>query len=110
MAYTQVLDALGQPTRLALFERLRRRPHTVGELAAISRLRQPTVSQHLAVLRKARLVAARRKGTQRFYGVDQHGLAELRRYVEGFWDDVLVAYASADPAPPQSRRTRRTGR
>ena len=110
MAYIQVLEALGQPTRLALFERLRRRPHTVGELATRSRLRQPTVSQHLAVLRKARLVAARREGTHRFYGVDGRGLADLRRFVEGFWGDVLAAYASADPVPPRSRQGGRSGR
>ena len=104
MAYEQVLEALADPTRRALFERMRRRPHTVGELAEIAGIRQPTVSQHLRVLREAQLVTDRRDGTRRYYGATREGLAELRRYVESLWDDVLTAYAADDPAPPGARR------
>jgi DNA-binding transcriptional ArsR family regulator len=104
MAYDTVLAALADPTRRGLFERTRRRPHTVGELAALTRLRQPTVSQHLRVLESARLVRARPDGTRRYYSASREGLADLRRYVESMWDDVLAAYASADPNPPERRR------
>ena len=100
MAYGTVMVALADPTRRALFERLRSRPHTVGELARIARIRQPSVSQHLRVLRGARLVRDRREGTRRYYSASQEGLAELRRYVERMWDDVLTAYAAGDPRPP----------
>jgi DNA-binding transcriptional ArsR family regulator len=100
MAYGTVMMALADPTRRALFERLRSRPHTVGELARIAKIRQPSVSQHLRVLRGARLVRDRREGTRRYYSVSQEGLAELRRYVERMWDDVLSAYAAADPHAP----------
>jgi DNA-binding transcriptional ArsR family regulator len=106
MTYGIVLQALADPTRRALFERLRRRPHTVGELAELANIRQPTVSQHLQVLRDARLVKDRREGTRRYYSPDREGLAELRKYLESFWDDVLVAYAADDPELP-SRRSRR---
>ena len=101
MAYSTVLAALADPTRRRLYERLRRRPHTVGELARLARVTQPAVSQHLRVLRQARLVTDRREGTRRHYRATTDGLAELRRYVESLWDDVLAAYAAADPAPPR---------
>ena len=108
MAYGDVLTALADPTRRALFERLRRRPYTVGELATLARVRQPTISQHLRVLRDADLVTDRRDGTRRYYSATTSGLAELRAYVESLWDDVLSAYAAADPNPPKSvRRTKR---
>ena len=97
--------ALADPTRRALFERLRSRPHTVGELARIAKIQQPSVSQHLRVLRGARLVRDRREGTRRYYSASQEGLAELRRYVEKMWDDVLTAYAAEDSSPSKSRVT-----
>lgn len=95
--------ALADPTRRLLFERLRSRPHTVGELARIAKIQQPSVSQHLRVLRGARLVRDRREGTRRYYSASQEGLAELRRYVERMWDDVLAAYAAEDSHPPRTR-------
>jgi DNA-binding transcriptional ArsR family regulator len=105
MTYGTILQALADPTRRMLYERLRTRPHTVGELAQLARVRQPTVSQHLRVLRTAQLVTDRRDGTRRYYSASREGLAELRRYVETLWDDVLAAYAADDPNPP-ARRTR----
>ena len=101
MAYHSTLTALADPTRRRLYERLRRRPHTVGELARLARVTQPAVSHHLRVLRQARLVTDRREGTRRHYRATTDGLAELRRYVESLWDDVLAAYAADDPAPPR---------
>ena len=96
MAYELVLAALADPTRRYLFEQLRQRARTVGELAELARIRQPTVSQHLQVLRRAQLVTDRRDGTRRFYSADRTGLHELRAYVESMWDDVLAAYAAQD--------------
>ncbi len=101
MAYQSALVALADPTRRRLYERLRQRPHTVGELARLARVTQPAVSQHLRVLRRARLVTDRREGTRRHYRATPEGLAELRRYVESLWDDVLAAYAADDPTPPR---------
>lgn len=93
MAYTHVLEALADPTRRLLFESLWHGERTVGELAELADIRQPTASQHLQALREARLVTDRRDGTRRYYSADPAGLAELRRYVESFWDGVLAAYA-----------------
>lgn len=105
MAYAKVLTALADPTRRRLYERLRARSRTVGELARFARITQPAASQHLRVLRQARLVTSRRDGTRRHYRASPDGLAELRRYLESLWDDVLAAYAAADPAPPKKGRS-----
>ena len=111
MTYGNALYALADPTRRALFERLHRRPQTVGELADWAEIRQPTVSQHLSVLREARLVTDRRDGTRRIYSSDSEGLAGLLQYLESFWYDVDAAYAAdagAGRRTPSSARTRKT--
>ncbi|HEU5260881.1 MAG TPA: metalloregulator ArsR/SmtB family transcription factor [Gemmatimonadales bacterium] len=95
MAYSDPLAALADPTRRALFERLRRRPHAVGELARALGVTQPAVSQHLKALRRARLVRDQRDGTRRIYRADPQGVRRLREYVEALWDDVLAAYAKS---------------
>jgi DNA-binding transcriptional ArsR family regulator len=110
MSYGVVLEALADPTRRAIFERLRRRPHTVGELADFADIRQPTASEHLRVLRVARLVTDRREGTRRYYQASREGIDELRRYVESVWDDMLAAFAADDPHPRPARRARRQRR
>src|SRR5262245_13668314 len=106
MTYVDALSALADPTRRGLFERLRRRPHTVGELARLARVSQPAISQHLRVLRRARLVTHEAQGTRRHYRASREGLDELRLYLETMWDDVLSAYAADDPAPPKKKGTR----
>lgn len=107
MTYGKVLAALADPTRRELFERLSRAPHAVGELARLARISQPAASQHLGVLRQARLVTHQRAGTRRLYRATPAGLEALRRYLESMWDGVLAAYAADDPAPPQQRQPRR---
>ncbi len=94
MAYNQALAALADPTRRALFGRLRRREWAVGDLARAQGISQPAVSQHLRVLRRARLVTERREGTRHYFAAAPEGLAELRRWLDTLWDDVLAAYAA----------------
>ena len=53
----------------------------------------PAVSQHLKALQEAGLVTARPADTARYYRIRREGLAELRTYLDGFWDEVLAAYA-----------------
>jgi DNA-binding transcriptional ArsR family regulator len=86
------MDALGDPTRRAVFERLRNRPQAVGELAAGLPVSRPAVSQHLRVLKQAGLVSERPEGTRRIYSVDPRGLAALRAYFDDFWAGALDAY------------------
>ena len=89
------LAALGDPTRRAIFERLAARPRAVGELAGDLPVSRPAVSQHLKVLKDARLVVDERVGTRRVYQVDPEGLRLLRGYLDHFWDQALAAYKTA---------------
>ncbi|WP_136656394.1 metalloregulator ArsR/SmtB family transcription factor [Nitratireductor sp. XY-223] len=93
MTYEIALTALADPSRRRIFESLRHRPRTVTEIAAGQPISRPAVSQHLKTLQDAGLVAARPQGTARYYSIRREGLAELRAYLDGFWDDVLAAYA-----------------
>jgi DNA-binding transcriptional ArsR family regulator len=95
VAYVNPLDALGDPTRRSIFERLRRGARSVTELADELPVSRPAVSQHLRVLKDAGLVRERRDGTRRFYGIDPDGLGEVRAYFDDFWSDVLAAFKDA---------------
>jgi DNA-binding transcriptional ArsR family regulator len=86
------MDALGDPTRRQLFDRLRQGPCSVTDLISIVPISQPAVSQHLRVLREAQLVKVEKRGQQRIYHLNPVGLAELRQYVESLWDDVLRSF------------------
>jgi DNA-binding transcriptional ArsR family regulator len=86
------MDALGDPTRRAVFELLRAGPKPVGELAAGLPVSRPAVSQHLRVLREAGLVTEHRVGTRHIYQADPRGLAELRAYFDDFWVRALDAF------------------
>ena len=86
------MDALGDPTRRAIFERLRSKPLSVGEIADGLPVSRPAVSQHLRVLKEAGLVAERRNGTRRLYRLDPDGVGELRDYFDDFWTEALVAF------------------
>lgn len=92
MTYGDTLTALAHPTRRAIFQRLRRSPAAVGELAREFPVSQPAVSQHLRVLREAGLVSRLKEGNRRVYRVRREGVAELRAYVESLWDDALGAF------------------
>jgi DNA-binding transcriptional ArsR family regulator len=92
MAYAHPLDALGDPTRRRIFERLRGGPLAVGELASELPVSRPAVSQHLRVLREAGLVADRKAGTRRLYEVSPDGLAALRDWFDMFWSDALARF------------------
>jgi DNA-binding transcriptional ArsR family regulator len=84
--------ALGDPTRRAIFERLVDRPRAVGELADELPVSRPAVSQHLKVLKDARLVVDRPAGNRRIYQVDPTGLGALRADLERFWGQALANY------------------
>jgi len=87
--------ALGDPTRRTIFERLAERPRAVGELANELPVSRPAVSQHLKVLKDARLVVDRAAGNRRIYQVDPAGLGALRADLERFWGQALANYKLA---------------
>jgi len=112
MAYESVLAALADPTRRAVFEKLRERPRAVGELADDLPVSRPAVSQHMKVFRDAGLVADRAEGAKRVYYIDPHGLGPLRAWLDQFWDHALEAFraeaeASDKPKPTMRRRRKK---
>jgi len=92
VAYQTAFLALADPTRRRVFEELRRGPRSVGKIAARMPVSRPAVSQHLAVLKKAGLVADKADGTRRVYCIDPQGLAAIRIWLDQFWDDALIAF------------------
>jgi DNA-binding transcriptional ArsR family regulator len=91
----RAIAALADPTRRAIFERLRGGPLPVGELADELPVSRPAVSQHLKVLKEAGLVSERRSGTRRLYRIDPRGVSALRAYFDQFWNEALDAFKDA---------------
>jgi DNA-binding transcriptional ArsR family regulator len=91
----RVLDALGDPTRRQVFKRLRAGTRSVREIAHGMDVSRPAVSQHLKALKTAGLAAVRIEGRRRLYVVDTRGIEAARRWLDGFWDQALVAFKAA---------------
>jgi len=91
-----VLDALGDATRRRVLELVRESgPAPVGVIAKSLPVSRPAVSQHLRVLEGAGLVTCTKDGTRHLYAVQPDGLAVLRLWLEGFWDDALLRFTRA---------------
>ena len=89
------LEALGDPTRRAIFELLAVGPIAVGDLAGQLPVSRPAVSQHLKVLKEAGLVTDRASGTRRLYQLDPAGVYAVRAYFDKVWTDALGAFKTA---------------
>lgn len=89
MTYTTALSALSDPTRRAVFERLRVGPASVQQIADGLPVSRPAVSQHLKALKEAGLVRDEPRGSARIYSIHTPGLRALRDWIEGFWDEAL---------------------
>jgi DNA-binding transcriptional ArsR family regulator len=90
-----VFEALADPTRRSIFELVAAQPRSVAELAAQVPVSRPAVSQHLKVLRTARLVRSTAQGTRRIYALDPTGVTDVQAYFEQFWNTQLAAFAAA---------------
>jgi DNA-binding transcriptional ArsR family regulator len=96
MAYrAEGFAALADPTRRQVFERLGARALSVTELAEGLPVSRPAVSQHLKVLKEARLVVEEQQGTRRIYRLDPRGVEDMRKYLDRFWDRALAAFKAA---------------
>jgi DNA-binding transcriptional ArsR family regulator len=84
-----VMRALAEPRRRRILELVREGELTAGQIASAFEVSRPAVSQHLTVLKHAGLLEERREGTKRLYRVRAEGLADVRDFVETFWDDRL---------------------
>ncbi len=92
------LRAIAEPRRLEILRLIADRELASGEIASRFDVTRPAISQHLQVLKAAGLVTERREGTKRLYRARPEGLAELRAFLEGFWDVSLSRLARAAEA------------
>ena len=91
--HNTVFGALGDPSRRLIVEALAKRPMTVRQLTDRLPITQSAVSQHLAVLRKAELVAFEPRGASNLYRIDPRGLGAIRGWLDRHWDEALGNYA-----------------
>ncbi|MEO8624643.1 MAG: metalloregulator ArsR/SmtB family transcription factor [bacterium] len=100
------LDALGDATRRAIVSRLLGGPMPVGKIARGFPMSRPAISQHLRVLKDAKLVTDRAEGTRRLYEIDPAGFNALRAYLDQFWTHALDAFKRKVEEPPTRPRRR----
>ena len=102
-----VLQAIAEPRRREILMLIRGSELAAGEIAAHFDVTRPAISQHLQVLSAAWLVSVRKDGTRRLYQARPEGLADLRAFLESFWDDRLLRLKQA--AEAEERRLQRHG-
>ena len=85
------LKAIAAPARRRILTLVRDGELSAGEIAAQFDVTRPAVSQHLNVLKEAGLVSERRNGTRRLYRARPEGFADVKQFVEEFWDPRLEA-------------------
>jgi DNA-binding transcriptional ArsR family regulator len=83
------IRAIAEPRRRRILQLVAAQELSAGEIAAQFDVTRPAVSQHLTVLKRAGLVSERRHGTKRLYTARPEGLADLRAFLERFWDEGL---------------------
>ena len=98
--------ALGDPNRRAIVELLGVRERSVQEIADELPISRPAVSRHLAVLRRAGLVAERPRGTRRIYHLDGLGVEAVRAYFENVWGEAAARFSPVAANTGTSERDR----
>ncbi|WP_163997079.1 metalloregulator ArsR/SmtB family transcription factor [Pyxidicoccus caerfyrddinensis] len=102
--------ALSDPTRRRIVELLAGGERSAGELGASFDISAPAISQHLKVLKEARLVQVRAEAQRRIYALDAAGLDELEGWVDrirGFWNERLDVLERRLAAHPETKKRRR---
>jgi DNA-binding transcriptional ArsR family regulator len=110
----QVLTALSDPTRQRIVEMLAARELSAGQIAAKFDMSAPAVSQHLKVLRDAKLVRVRADAQRRIYALDREGfeemdewLSRIRRFWSGKLDLLEQALRNDDRKSPRDKAGRK---
>ena len=95
-AYLQAgFEALGDATRMAIFQQLAAGPMAVNELAGMLPVSRPAVSQHLRVLKDAGLVSDAKAGTRRIYQLNPEGMRLLRLHFDQVWEQAMSGFQAA---------------
>jgi DNA-binding transcriptional ArsR family regulator len=101
-----LLKALANRHRLIIICQLIDEERSVGELAELLQIRDSTVSQHLALLRKDGLVTARRDGQTIWYAI---GSAPARELVQTLYRVYCSPTSGAERKTPKAAPARRRG-
>ena len=94
MTDPDIFAVLANPVRRRILELLLERPSTVNTLVEAFELHRPSVSEHLQVLRNARLVRDERQGRERYYHIEPRRLAEVSEWLapfEHYWRERMQA-------------------
>jgi len=94
MKAPDIFAVLANPVRRRILELLLTRPHTVNNLVDAFALHRPSVSEHLQVLRTARLVRDERRGRERYYHIEPSRLLDVNEWLkpfEHYWRQRLQA-------------------
>jgi DNA-binding transcriptional ArsR family regulator len=92
MSASNAFNALGDPTRRAIFEKLQTRPLAVVDIWEGLPISRPAVSQHLKVLKEAKLINLRADGNKNIYELNREGILAMRNYLDKFWDDAMANF------------------
>jgi ArsR family transcriptional regulator len=108
-AKAEFFKTLGHPARIRVLELLSQREHAVGELLPEVGVEATSLSQQLAVLRRAGLVTSRKEGSMVYYAVTSPQVAELLAAARRILTEVLAGQVelladlqAASPAPPSA--------
>jgi DNA-binding transcriptional ArsR family regulator len=105
----QTLMALADPTRRSILNRLAAGPARVTELAEPFDISLNSVSKHIRILERARLVRRRREGREHILSIDPQPLDEAAEWIDrqrGFWTGRLDALEAALRAEDRRRGER----
>ena len=94
MADNKAMAALADPTRRKIFELVAARPRSVADLTRALPVSQSAVSQHLKVLRDAKLVRPEARGASNIYRIDPAGLGQMRAWLDQQWGRALDEFKS----------------
>jgi DNA-binding transcriptional ArsR family regulator len=103
------IRAIAEPHRREILRLVWTAELAAGEIASHFDVTRPAISQHLRVLKEAGLVSERRNGTKRLYRAVPEGIAQLRAYLESYWDENLRSLKQAAEQEEQRRDRRDRG-
>ena len=100
----ETIRAIAEPNRRRILTLVSEGELSAGEIASRFEITRPAISQHLSVLRDAGLLNERRDGTRRLYSLRPEGFADLKSFLEAFWDDSLERLKEAAELEEGRRR------
>ncbi|MGC4102379.1 ArsR/SmtB family transcription factor [Ferruginibacter sp.] len=103
-ATAKTWDAMGDPNRRVIMEKLSRGGMGVAQIHNGMTISRPAVSQHLKVLREAKLVTMHKKGTQSLYQINAEGISSMHAYLDKLWDTALSNFKRLAEAEAKKKK------